>query len=290
MKAMTWWRKQLTRGSAKWGSAAMRVDTQGQRAGITTRANISGQSLRDPLLLIVVLLLLWQALYFFAGDIALSSPLATFRRLGQMFGDPRFVPHVVETLSAFLQAFALAVLLGLAVGIALGAHRLTGEVAEPILVALYSIPKVTLYPIILLIFGIGMPAKVAFGTIQGVVPVALFTMNAIRNVNPVFNRTARVHNLSAIAWIRDVLVPATLPEVVTGIRVGFSLALIGTLLGEMFGAQRGLGFLLMQAMSLHNMPNIMAVTLLLVIFAATVNTALLGIDRRLRRRSGVSGT
>ena len=113
-------------------------------------------------------------------------------------------------------------------------------------------------------------------------------MNAIRNVNPVFNRTARVQNLSSVAWIRDVLVPATLPEIVTGIRVGFSLALIGTLLGEMFGAQRGLGFLLMQAMSLHNMPTIMAVTLLLVIFAAIVNTALLGIDRRLRRRSGTT--
>jgi NitT/TauT family transport system permease protein len=66
------------------------------------------------------------------------------------------------------------VLLGLAIGVTLGAHRLTGEVAEPILVALYSIPKVTLYPVILLIFGIGMPAKVAFGAIQGIVPVSLF--------------------------------------------------------------------------------------------------------------------
>ena len=104
---------------------------------------------RDPLILIVVLLLLWQGLYFFAGDIALSSPLATFRRVAAMLGDPRFVPHVIETLLAFLQGFVLAVLLGLAIGIALGAHRLTGEVAEPIVVALYSIPKVTLYPIII---------------------------------------------------------------------------------------------------------------------------------------------
>ena len=247
----------------------------------------SRTSLRDPLLLIVTLLLLWQALYFFAGDIALSSPLATFRRVLQMLGDPRFLPHVVETLSAFLQGFFFAVLLGLAIGVALGSHRTTGEVAEPMLVALYSIPKVTLYPIILLIFGIGMPAKVAFGTIQGVVPVALFTMNAIRNVNPVYGRTARVLKLSIVARIRDVLIPATLPEIVTGIRVGFALALIGTLLGEMFGSQRGLGFLLMQAMSLHNMPNIMAITLLLVVFAATVNAVLLWIDRRLRRRSGM---
>ena len=244
-------------------------------------------SLRNPLLLIVTLLLLWQALYFAAGDIALSSPLATFRRVFQMLGDPRFTPHVAETLSAFLQGFFFAVLLGLAIGVALGAHRTTGEVAEPMLVALYSIPKVTLYPIILLIFGIGMPAKVAFGTIQGVVPVALFTMNAIRNVNPVYGRTARVLHLSIVARVRDVLIPATLPEIVTGIRVGFALALIGTLLGEMFGAQRGLGFLLMQAMSLHNMPNIMAITLLLVAFAATVNAMLLSIDRRLRRRSGM---
>jgi NitT/TauT family transport system permease protein len=81
-----------------------------------------------------------------------------------------------------------------------------------------------------------------------------------------------------------VILPAALPEIVTGIRVGFSLTLIGTLLGEMFGAQRGLGFLLLQAMTLHNMKTIMAVTLLLVIAAASVNAVLLGFERRLGER------
>ena len=80
------------------------------------------------------------------------------------------------------------------------------------------------------------------------------------------------------------ILPAALPEIVTGIRVGFSLTLIGTLLGEMFGAQRGLGFLLLQAMSLHDMKTIMAVTPLLVIAAATVNAVLLAFERRLRER------
>jgi len=61
----------------------------------------------------------------------------------------------------------------------------------------------------------------------------------------------------------------------------FSLTLIGTLLGEMFGAQRGLGFLLMQAMSLHEMERIMSLTLLLVVFAACANAALLALERRL---------
>ena len=69
----------------------------------------------------------------------------------------------------------------------------------------------------------------------------------------------------------------------SGLRIGFSLTLIGTLLGEMFGAQKGLGFLLMQAIGLQNVPVIMAVTLLLVVFAATLSSVLLMWDRRLRR-------
>jgi NitT/TauT family transport system permease protein len=239
---------------------------------------------RDPLALIVIVFAAWQALYWYAGDVALTSPVSTLRHLSGMLQDPRFLPHVQETMLAFAQGFTIAVVLGLAIGTTLGAHRLSGEVGEPILVALYSIPKVTLYPVILLVFGIGMPAKVAFGAIQGIVPISLFAMNAIRNIKPVYTQTARVLRLAPTALVRDVLLPAALPEIVTGIRVGFSLTLVGTLLGEMFGAQRGLGFLLLQAMGVHNMRTIMAVTLLLVVFAASVNAVLLAIERRLRER------
>ena len=83
--------------------------------------------------------------------------------------------------------------------------------------------------------------------------------------------------------VRSILFPAAVPEIFTGFRVGFSLTLIGTLLGEMFASQRGLGYLLMNAIGLHNVDLIMAVTLLLVVFAASVSTILLVIDRRLHR-------
>ena len=126
---------------------------------------------RDPLLLIAILLAGWQLLYLAVGDVGLSSPSRTVRNVTAMLGDARFLPHIRETLLAFTQAFAIALAAGLLIGLTLGASRLTGEVAEPILVALYSIPKVTLYPVILLVFGIGMPAKVAFGAIHGIVPI-----------------------------------------------------------------------------------------------------------------------
>jgi len=233
--------------------------------------------------LLFVILLTWEVLYLLVGDVALRSPLATAENLRTLLVDARFMPHVRETLLAFVQGFAIAVVVGLLIGVPLGAARFAGEVAEPILVALYSIPKVTLYPVILLVFGIGMPAKVAFGAIHGIVPISIFAMNAVRNVNPTHLRTARVMRLSTSGFALKILIPATLPEIVTGIRVGFSLALIGTLLGEMFGSQRGLGHLLMQAMSLHNIERILALTLLLVAFAAGVNALLLALDRHLHR-------
>ena len=240
---------------------------------------------RDSAVLIFLVFLVWEMLYLVVGDVALRSPAATAHNLANMLSDARFLPHVQETALAFAQGFAIAVALGLLIGVPLGAARFAGEVAEPILVALYSIPKVTLYPVILLIFGIGMPAKVAFGALHGIVPISIFAMNAIRNINPTHLRTARAMRLSTFDVIRTILIPAALPEIVTGIRVGFSLALIGTLLGEMFGSQRGLGHLLMQAMSLHNIERILALTLLLVVFAAAINAMLLALDRRLHARA-----
>jgi NitT/TauT family transport system permease protein len=73
--------------------------------------------------------------------------------------------------------------------------------------------------------------------------------------------------------------------VFSGLRIGFSLTLIGTVLGEMFASQAGLGFMLMRGIGLHNVDVIMAVTLLMVAFAAVVSSMLLAIDRRLRRRA-----
>jgi NitT/TauT family transport system permease protein len=241
--------------------------------------------MRYPLILLVLVLVVWQALYLLVGDVALRSPGTTVENLGRLLSDASFLPHVRETLLAFAQGVAIALVVGLLIGLPLGAARFAGEVAEPILVALYSIPKVTLYPVILLIFGIGMPAKVAFGAIHGIVPISIFAMNAVRNINPTHLRTARAMRLSPFALTTKILVPAALPEIVTGIRVGFALALIGTLLGEMFGSQRGVGHLLMQAMSLHNIERILALTLLLVVFAAGVSGILLALDHRLHRRT-----
>ncbi len=239
---------------------------------------------RGPVLLILGLLLLWQLLYAIIGEIALRSPTETVKYTASLLSQGTFWPHLEESAKAFGAALLIAIGVGLSIGFLLGFNRLAGEVGEPMLVALYSLPKVTLYPIVLLSFGLGMPAKIAFGAIHGFIPIALFTINAVRNVRPILIKTGRVLKLGPFEMTTRILFPAALPEIFTGLRVGFALTLIGTLLGEMFASQRGLGYMLMNAIGLHNVDVIMAVTFLLIVFAALVSSILLSIDRVLHRR------
>ncbi|MFC7398126.1 ABC transporter permease [Chelatococcus sp. GCM10030263] len=241
--------------------------------------------LRNGLTLIVTLLVLWQVLYWIVGDIALRSPLETLRYTAHLVTTDQFWVHFAETAQAFGLALVLAVAIGLTIGFTLGLNRMIADVFEPMLVAIYSIPKITLYPILLLAFGLGMSAKVAFGTIHGVIPIALFTINAVRNVRRVYIKTGHVMGLSSADMIARIVLPAAMPEIFAGIRIGFSLTLIGTLLGEMFASQRGLGFLLMNAIGLHNVDLIMALTFLLVVVAGASSGFLLYLNKRLYGQS-----
>lgn len=237
----------------------------------------------DFLLLALAVLVFWQGMHWWAGDEALTSPAETLRFAFTLLGRSNFYPHLWESLKALGYSLLIASLGGLALGIMLGAHKPSGQVMEPVLVGLYALPKVTLYPLVLLLFGLGLPAKVAFGALHGIIPVTIFTLNAVRNIRPVYIRTARTMRLDPFTAARTVLLPAALPEIVSGQRIGFSLTLLGVLLGEMFASQRGLGFLLMNAISINDVRMIMAIALILFAFAVTVSAGLLALDRRLHR-------
>ncbi|MDI1347396.1 MAG: ABC transporter permease subunit, partial [Pseudolabrys sp.] len=195
----------------------------------------------DFLLLIAVGLVAWELVHL-AAPFALTSPAATMLKAWAMLRSPAFWPHAAETGKAFFYALSLSVGGGLALGLSLGLNRTSAEVADPIMVSVYSLPKVTLYPVILLLFGLGLPAKVAFGTIHGIIPVAIFAMNAVRNLAPVHFKTAQVLHLTRMQMLMTVVIPGALPEIVPGLRIGFSVTLLGVLIGEMFASQRGIGF------------------------------------------------
>lgn len=248
------------------------------------RARLAGPF--DTVLLVAAAALVWAAAAQLVGPHVLTGPPETLVFLGGLLADPDFHASAWETVRAFLLALAIAWSSGLLIGVLLGAHRTIGEVAEPILTTLYSIPKITLYPVILLFFGLGLSARVAFGAIHGVVPVALFTMAAVRGVRPVHFRTAHAMGLGRMETVRRIIVPACLPGIVSGLRVGFSLTLLGTLIGEMFASQRGLGRMTITAMENDDTRLLIALALLLFVVATSASALLLALDRRLHRRIG----
>jgi NitT/TauT family transport system permease protein len=249
----------------------------------------SRQRLLDLALLLLALLATWQALYAAVGDVALTPPLATLINAGALLRSPLFWRHLEATADAFAASLLITAIGGVVGGLTLGFHRFSGQVSEPILTAVYTLPKVTLYPLVLLVFGLGISAKIAFGVMHGIIPVILITMGAVRNIDPVHLKTARALNLTPLQTAATVLAPAVTPEIFTGLRVGFSLTLLGVIIGEMFASQRGLGFVIINGINTHDVPTMMAVILLIVAFAVTTGSLLLAADRRLHRGAREAG-
>ena len=136
--------------------------------------------------------------------------------------------------------------LGLAIGIWMGAHRLSGAVGEPILVTFYLLPKITLYPMILLIFGLTVAGKVTFGAIHGVLPVALLTMAAITQ-HPAGLPQIGAHDASvAMADHRDGAAARDPAGDRRRIAHRIYRQLLGVLLAEMFASENGLGLLIIK--------------------------------------------
>ncbi len=238
----------------------------------------------DVLLLAAGSLVCWEGLYLLVGADVVSSPADTIVRAVSLLQRPTFWHDATSTGVAFGYACIIGIASGMVLGLALGLYRFAGDVADPILGAVYSIPKITLYPIILLIFGLSPAAKIAFGVIHGVFPVTIFTMNAVRNVAPVHRRTAKVLHLSPLATVITVLAPAAIPEILSGVRIGIAVTLLGILIAELFASSSGIGFALIRATELHNVPDIFALTLLLFLFAVAINSLLHVAERRVRHQ------
>ena len=99
------------------------------------------KKLADSLVILALVLAIWQGLFAYAGDVAISSPLITFDFAGELLTHAPFWGHAAATLLAFAYALAISAAAGIALGLLLGLRRFAGDVAEPVLVSLYTIPR-----------------------------------------------------------------------------------------------------------------------------------------------------
>ncbi len=194
----------------------------------------------------------------------------------------RFYEHLSITLFEIVIGFVIGSGLGIAAGLAFGIRRYVGRAAEPYVAALATTPKIVFLPIVMLAAGIGVASKTTLGALSAFFPVAIATAAGVRGVRPVLVRVGHAFNLSTTQMVFKIYLPALMLPMMTGLRLGLGVSVIGVLLGEIKLAKAGLGFLASDYYNQFRIPELYGVILLIFVLAALANSAMGRLERRYR--------
>jgi putative riboflavin transport system permease protein len=220
---------------------------------------------------LVVFVGLWKLVTIVSGfpTFILPPPEAVATRFVEAWRDGIIEPHAAATLREVLAGFAVGAVLAVALGYLLARSRLAERVLSPYLVAAQATPILALAPLLALWFPDGLTGKIVICALIVFFPVAVATMVGIRSVDAGLLELGRSLRATRRQIVLTLEIPAALPSILGGMRVGVTLAVVGAIVGEWAGAERGLGVLVNLARgSLFDIP---------LMFAALVTIALMGV-------------
>lgn len=224
-------------------------------------------------------------LLWWAGSTAvfvIPSPIDTVASLVRALGGPEYWVHVRSTAGAAAMALTLSIVLGTLLGFVLGLVPFVRHVFEPTIVALNGVPKIILFPILLLFFGLGTTSKTSMGVLIGVFPVMMNVAGGIRAIPPVYRKLARSLDASRLQTFWMVLVPAIRRPFMTGVRLSVSLSLVGVVLAEIMATQFGLGRVILARYSGGQYAEMLGTVVLLLAVSFVVTLGMWRIERRVR--------
>jgi ABC-type nitrate/sulfonate/bicarbonate transport system permease component len=204
---------------------------------------------------VVTFLALWEmAARFVWGDAqVLPSPTQALLAAARHLTPQELAAHVGISLSRILGGFALGAAGGIALGIAAGWYAPLARIVRPVIDLLRPIPPLAWIPIAIVWFGLGEPSKWFVIFLGAFFPVFTNAYRGMESIPPVLLRAARTMDVDGVALLFKVAVPAALPDIATGLRVGFGLS-FGTLVAaELIAANRGMGYLVMQSRELGDL-------------------------------------
>ncbi len=203
----------------------------------------------SALILAIVLLGAWQILVPLSGlsEFVLPTPLAIATRIVNEL--PLLATHGYVTLFEVVVGFAMGVLVGIPLALSIFYSRAFERAIYPILVALQTVPKVALAPLLVLYLGYGWAPKITLAFLISFFPIVISTVVGLQSLDK--NLVNLVRSMGAGEWqtFFKVRLPAALPNIFGGFKVAVSLAVIGAVIGEYVAAERGLGYLQLQANS-----------------------------------------
>jgi ABC-type nitrate/sulfonate/bicarbonate transport system permease component len=191
--------------------------------------------------------------------------------------------HFAASFTAIFYGMLLAVVFGVAFGVLIGASRLVADYTEVYLNALYATPLVAVAPLLILWLGIGIASKVAVVFLISVFPIVISTASGVRNVDAQYLEVARAFGAREPQIVAKVMIPAALPFVLTGIRLAIGRAIVGVVVGELFGANAGLGFLIFTSGQTFDVPTLFSAVLCLAFAGVLLTWLVQRLEMRLAR-------
>lgn len=221
---------------------------------------------------------------------AFSRPLDVARALGGILADGSLPLATLQTLQAAFVGLVLAILLGIPLGILIGTSKVANRTIMPTLDLLRPVPPVALIPLSLLVFGFGVSMEAAVIAFASVWAVLLATMAGVRALEGRLSEVARTLEMTRMAYIRKIVLPAALGRVLVGIRLAVGIALVVAVTVEIVVNPRGMGYgMIIAQQSLR--PDLVYAQLIWIGFVGwAINWGILQLDRRyLGRFTGTRG-
>jgi len=226
--------------------------------------------------IVITVLALWQVVsvsgWLFRDVVPSLTKIAL--AIGQLLTNPDFYSNLGITGYEIGIALLIGGISGLAVGITLGANRFLSDAFEAILLYLGPTPKIIFFPVMIMWFGVGGGSKIAMGAMSCFFPIAISAAAGMREIDRVLIKVGRSFRASPWQMVTKIYLHAMREPIVNGLRLGLGVAVVGTLLAETKLSNRGLGYLVIQAYTLFDMPKMYALVIVLFVLAIGINVLL----------------
>jgi ABC-type nitrate/sulfonate/bicarbonate transport system permease component len=263
------------------GKPPARVVDVGERARLAARRRDRILSIASPL----GLLLAWEL----AADTGLidvrffPAPSSIIAKLIEMARSGELTENVLISLQRIVLGFLLGGVPAIVIGIAMGIWRPVRALVDPLIVATYPIPKSSLLPLILLIFGLGEMSKVMMVAIGVFYPMAINATAGVLQINQIYLDVGKSFKASPWDTFRTIALPGALPFIMTGVKLGAGLALILIAIAEMVGAKSGIGFMIWSAWETFAVAKMYVGLFVIALIGFAISLLLNEIERRVIR-------
>lgn len=244
---------------------------------------------------LVALLVLWQGFYWLAVDVleickfyTVPSPMGVGQRFMELCKDGTLIQATINSLGRGVVGYAIAVVLGILIGLIINRSKYLQKNLKPMILGLQTLPSVCWVPFSILWFGLSTKAILFVVVMGATFGIAIAVDNAIKNVPPIYIKAALTMGAKKSQLYKNVILPASLPELVSGLKQGWSFAWRALMSGEVMTTSIGLGQTLITGRDLADINQVMLVMLVIVIVGIVVDKCIFSnIEHHMLKKRGL---